>query len=336
MPLVTLDDYEAAARDCIAGPAWEYINSGAGDEHTLQRNRAAFAEIELDPRVLVDVRSRDTRVSLLGHDLPHPIMLAPVAGHALAHPEGEVATARGARRSGCAMVLSSYTTTPVELVAAESPSPLWFQLYMQERGFTRDLIARVVDAGCSALCVTVDTPVLGARDRLLRSGFSFPVELPYRSVAPGDNGCTWEDIAWIREVAGVPVLLKGVLHPDDAERAVSEGADGIIVSNHGGRNLDTLPATIDALPRIADRVSGRVPVLMDGGIRRGTDVLKAIARGADAVLIGRPYVYGLAVKGDEGVAAVVSILRQELEMAMALVGRARIADVDRSVIFRRD
>lgn len=330
--LVTLDDYECAAKSCMPAPAWEYIHSGAADEHTLRWNREAYDKIRLSPRVLNDVHRIDTRLEVLGHDLAHPILLAPVAAHSIAHAQGEVATAHGARAAKAGMVLSSYTSKRVEDVAATGVSPLWFQLYMQERTMTRALIADVVAAGSTALCVTVDTPTLGARDRLLRSGFVYP-DLPYRIVQPGDNPCTWDDIGWIRDAASVPVILKGILHPDDAELAVKAGAAGIVVSNHGGRNLDTVPATIDVLPRIVERVAGRVPIFVDGGIRRGTDVLKALALGAKAVLIGRPQVYGLAVAGAEGVAAVIEILRKELEMAMALTGRTSVTAIDRSVIW---
>ena len=329
---VTLDDYEAAARTRVPAAAWEYIHSGAADEHTLRWNRERFASIRLSPRMLNDVRTVDTRVRLPGCELAHPILLAPVAAHSIAHPEGEVATARGARAAGAGMVLSSYTTRTVEEVAATGVSPLWFQLYIQEQKATRTLVKRVVDGGCTALCVTVDTPRLGARDRLTRSGFGFP-ELPYRTTAPGDNPCTWDDIAWIRSAVNVPVILKGILHPDDAELAIAAGAHAIIVSNHGGRNLDTVPAAIDALPGVAERVAARIPVLMDGGVRRGTDVVKAIALGARAVLIGRPYVYGLATAGADGVADVIGILRRELEQALALLGRASLADLDRSVLW---
>lgn len=330
--LVTLDDYEAAAESRIARAAWEYIQSGAGDEHTLRWNREAFAKIRLSPRMLNDVSTVDTRVTVLGCDLAHPILLAPVAAQTLVHPEGEVAAARGARRAGAGVVLSSYTSTRVEDVVATGVSPLWFQLYIQEKEATRELVERVADAGCTALCVTVDTPRLGARDRLTRSGFAFP-PLPYRTNEPGNNACTWDDIAWIRATVSIPIVLKGILHPDDAELAIQAGASAIVVSNHGGRNLDTAPASIEALPRVTRQVRGRIPVLFDGGIRRGTDVLKAIALGATAVLIGRPYVYGLAVDGANGVAAVVGILRRELEQAMALAGRAALADVDQKVIW---
>jgi 4-hydroxymandelate oxidase len=330
--LVTLDDYEAAARDRIPAPAWEYIHSGAADEYTLKWNREAFSRILLSPRVLSESRPIDTRTRVLGYDLPHPILLAPVAAHSIAHPDGEIATAHGARAAHAGMVLSSYTSKRVEDVAAVGPAPLWFQLYIQERAATRELVDRVVASGCTALCVTVDTPTLGARDRMARSGFTYP-ELPYRSVQPGENACTWDDVAWIRESSKVPVLLKGILHPDDAELGIQAGAAGIIVSNHGARNLDTTPPTIDVLPRVVERVAGRVPVLLDGGIRRGTDVLKALALGAAAVMIGRPYIYGLAVGGADGVTAVVHILHRELEQAMALTGRTTLASVGRSTLW---
>jgi 4-hydroxymandelate oxidase len=328
MRLITLDDYEREARGTISPAAWEYIHSGAADEHTLRWNRDAYARIKLSPRVGRDVSAVDTRCELLGHQLAHPILLAPVA----AHPDGEIATADAARETKTGMVLSSYTSRPIEDVLKVRPDPLWFQLYLQERAATRELASRIAQLGFSALCLTIDTPTAGARDRQARAGFEFP-ELPYRTVEPGDNPCTWDDVAWIREAAPVPLVVKGILHPDDAESAIQAGAAAIIVSNHGGRNLDTVPATIEALSRVAERVAGRVPVLVDGGIRRGTDVLKALALGANAVLIGRPYVYGLAVGGAAGAAAVIEILRRELAQAMALTGRTTIAGIDRTVVW---
>ena len=335
MTLLTLDDYELAAREVISPAVWEYIHSGAADEHTLRWNREAFGRVRLSPRVLNDVHVLNTRVRVLAHDLAHPIVLAPVAANGLVHPDGEVAAARGAVAADAGMILSSYTSKRVEEVAAAAPRPFWFQLYMQERSATRELIARVVSAGCSALFLTVDTPTSGSRDRQTRSGFTFP-DLPYKTVQPGDNPCTWKDIDWIRKAANVPIVLKGILHPADAIRAIDEGAAGIVVSNHGARNLDTLPATLDALPVVSDRIRGRVPLFFDGGIRRGTDVLKALALGASAVLLGRPYVYGLAVGGADGVRDVIGVLRRELELAMALVGRAGISELDRSVIWSID
>lgn len=334
-PLVNVDDYEQAAHARIPAVAWEYIEGGAADGITVGWNREAYTKIRLLPRQLNDVSPVDTRVTLLGRELAHPILLAPIAAHTLAHRDGEVATARGARLSGAGMVLSTYTSVAIETVAAEAPPLLWFQLYVQERTFSEVLIRRAAAAGCTAICVTIDTPVGGVRYRQERAGFTFPPDLPYITTTVIEHPLTWKDLAWIKAASSLPVLLKGVLHPDDAERAIESGAAGIMVSNHGGRNLDTAPATIDALPAVVDRVRGRIPVLVDGGIRRGTDVLKALAYGANAVMIGRPYVHGLAVAGPEGVAAVVGILRRELELAMALTGKRTIKDIDRSVLMTR-
>ena len=331
-PLLSLEDYERAARERVDPVAWEYIDSGAADELTLRWNREAYREVRLVPRQLRDVSAIDMRVKLLGHELAHPILLAPTAWHRLAHPDGEIGTARGARAAGAGMVLSSYSTIPVEQVAVERPSLFWFQVYVQDRSYTMDLIRRAVAAGASAIAVTVDTPVSGPRNRQNRSGFAFPPTLPHISGVRAEHPVIWKDLEWIQQTAGVPILLKGILHPDDADAAVKSGAAGIMVSNHGGRNLDTAVATIEALPRITERVHGRIPVIVDGGIRRGTDVLKAFAYGAQAVMIGRPYVHGLAVNGAGGVEAVIGILRQELEVAMMLAGCPTLASIDRSIL----
>ena len=333
-PHICLADYEHAARACIDAVTWEYIESGAADELTLRANVEAWQRLRIVPRHLRNVPAVDTRCTLLGHALAHPVLLAPIACHGLVHADAELATARGARAAGAGMVLSSYATMPVEDVAHEAPPLFWFQLYVQDRDATTSVIRRAASAGCSAIVITIDTPVSGARDRQVRAGFEFPADLPHITGIPAaQHPLTWDDLGWIRETASLPLVLKGVLHPDDAELAVAAGADAIIVSNHGGRNLDTTPATIDALPRIVDRVAGRVPVLVDGGIRRGTDVLKALAHGADAVLIGRPYIHGLAVDGATGVQAVIDILRRELELAMMLCGYGAVADVDRTLFF---
>lgn len=330
--LLSLDEYEEAARTKVDPVSWEYIEGGAADEITVRWNREAYRDIKLVPRQLNDVSKIDTRLRLLGHDLAHPILLAPTACHKLAHAEGEIATAKGARDANAGMVLSSYSTVPVEQVAVVKPPLFWFQLYVQDRPYTVDLIKRAAAAGCSAMCVTIDTPIGGPRNRQERAGFKFPNGLPHISGNSIEHPLTWRDLQWIRGASSMPILLKGVLHPDDAERGIAEGAAGIMVSNHGGRNLDTAISTIEALPRIADRVRGRVPVIVDGGIRRGTDVLKALANGADAVMVGRPYVHGLAVAGAEGVTAVIGILRRELEMAMALTGKPTLASIDRSLL----
>ncbi|MGH9940632.1 MAG: alpha-hydroxy acid oxidase [Blastocatellia bacterium] len=352
---VNLFDFEPLARARISPMAWEYINGGAGDEVTLRWNRESFDRIRLRPRILVDVSQLDTRVKLFGRELPFPILLAPAAYHRIIHPEGELATAKGAGAAGATMIVSTMATASVEEIAAASARPLWFQLYVQpDRAFTRDLTQRAEAAGCQALVVTVDTPVVGLRNREMRIKFALPPgmdrpnlrglksaaattsHLPpedqiYSAIL--DPKLTWKEIEWLQSFSRTPVLLKGVLNPDDAERAVKMGVSGIIVSNHGARNLDTLPATIDVLPEVVARVAGRIPVLMDGGVRRGTDVLKAIALGASAVLIGRPYLYGLSAAGAEGVARVVGILRREFEMAMALTGRASVSDIDPSALW---
>ncbi len=350
---VNLFDFEPLARSRISPMAWEYISGGAGDEVTLRWNRDSFDRIKLRPRILVDVSRLDTRIKLFGRELPHPILLAPTAYQRLIHSEGELATVKGAGAAGATMVVSTMATTSVEEIAAVATSPLWFQLYVQpDRAFTRDLVQRAEAAGCQALVVTVDTPVVGLRNREMRIKFALPpgmdrpnlkgLKTSSTSHLPPENEIysavldpklTWKEIDWLRSLARTPVLLKGVLNPDDAELAVKAGVSGIIVSNHGARNLDTLPATIDVLPEVAARVAGRVPVLMDGGVRRGTDVLKALALGANAVLIGRPYLYGLGAAGAEGVTRVVNILRREFEMAMALTGRTSITGIDHSVLW---
>jgi 4-hydroxymandelate oxidase len=298
--------------------------------------------------VLEDVARVDTRVSLLGRELAFPILLAPTAYHRALHPDGELATAKGAGAAGATWVVSTATTTTLEEIGRTATAPLWFQLYVQpDRGVTRELVQRAEASGCQALCLTVDTPVLGARDRQVRARFALPpgVTAPYmtqlgagaQAVSDPRRGVavTWKDVEWLRSIARVPLLLKGILTADDAERGIAAGAQGIIVSNHGARNLDTLPATIEALPEVSDRIGGRVPILIDGGVRRGTDVLKAVALGATAVLIGRPYCYGLSVGGAAGVQRVVDILRTELEMALQLTGRRTLAELDRSVLWDR-
>ncbi len=352
--LADLTDYERAAPARMSAVAWAYISGGAADEHTLRWNHEAYARLRLRPRTLTDVSRIDPRATLFRRTHAFPVLLAPCAYHKLVHPEGEVATARGAAASGATLVVSTSATTTLEEVAAASAQPKWFQLYVQpDRDFTRELVRRAEAADYETLVVTVDTPVLGPRYREKRTPFAMPPGMERANLrglvtATGghrpseetiysamlDPKLTWKEITWLRSLTKRPFLLKGILTADDAARALDHGADGVIVSNHGGRNLDTLPATIDALPEVAARIAGRVPVLVDGGIRRGTDVLKAIALGANAVLIGRPYLHGLAVGGADGVARVVGILRREFEMAMALTGRRTLAEIDRSVLWQ--
>jgi 4-hydroxymandelate oxidase len=354
-PLASLSDYEKVAKTKMTPMAWEYVSGAAGDEITLAWNHDAYGDIKLRNKVLVDVSKIDTTTKLFGQDLAHPILISPTAYHKLVHRDGETATAQGAGSARAIMIVSSFATTKIEEIARAATGPLWFQLYVQpDREFTRELVARVHAAGVRALVLTVDTPVLGARNRETRIGFKLPDGVTRENLVGLDARVasathrppegqiysavleprlTWKDVEWLRSISKVPVLLKGILDADDAKHAVDSGASGIIVSNHGARNLDTVPATITALPRVADAVNGRFPVIVDGGVRRGTDVLKALALGASAVGIGRPCLYGLAVDGSAGVAHVVDILKTELEMAMALTGRTSIAAIDRSVIW---
>jgi 4-hydroxymandelate oxidase len=334
--LLSIYDYETLAEKRVAHGAWERIQGGAADELTLRWNKEAYQKIRLRPRVLVDVSKLDTRVRLFGQDFAYPIVLAPTGGQKLIHPEGELAVSRGAAAAGATLVISSSASLRVEDIARQAKGPVWFQLYVQrDRAFTKDLVQRAEASGCRALELTVDTPTNGARNREFRAQASMPVrELPN---LPGkdylDPTLSWKDVEWLRGFARTPLLLKGILTADDADIGVKSGAAGIVVSNHGGRNLDTAPATLDALPGVVERVAGRVPVLVDGGIRRGTDVLKALALGAVAVQIGRPYLYGLGVAGADGVQGVVEILRREFEMAMMLTGRPTLASIDKGVLW---
>ena len=349
---VNVSELEPLARARLTDHAYAYVAGGSGDEHTLRWNVDAWSRIRLAPRFLVDVGTIDTTLQLLGHDLAAPILLAPTAAHRLFHPEGELETVRGAAAAQTLYVQSTLATVGVSEVGAAATGPWWFQLYVQrDRGFTRDLLARAEDAGASALVLTVDLPVLGARDTDRRNSFGLPPGLVYENLVGLDAVAdelpperrvynphldptvTWADLDWVRSVARVPLLIKGLLRPDDAGRAVDHGVDGVVVSNHGARNLDTVPATADALPRVVEAVGGRVPVLVDGGIRRGTDVAKALMLGATAVLVGRPYVRGLAVHGAAGVTLVVDLLRTELEMAMALLGAPTLADLTDDLIW---
>jgi 4-hydroxymandelate oxidase len=334
--LLSIRDFEAEAETRAAPGAWARIQGGAADELTLRWNQEAWQHLRLRPRVLVDVSKLDTRLSLFGRELPFPILLAPTGAQALIHPNGDLEVADGAGAGHATLVISSSASLPIEQVARRATGPVWFQLYLQlDRAFTKDLVQRAEGAGCSAICVTVDSPTHGVRDREHRAKSQLP-DRPLPNFASKDYlnpALTWKDIEWLQSFAKIPILLKGILDADDAGLSVAAGVAGIIVSNHGGRNLDTAPPTADALPEIAERVAGRVPVIVDGGIRRGTDVLKALALGATAVEIGRPYLYGLSVAGAEGVARVIQILRHEFESAMMLTGRPNIASIDRSVLW---
>jgi len=337
---LALHEFEPEARQRLPRAVYEYVVGGAGEEHSIRANEESYQRIFLRPRVLRSAGPADLGQELFGRPLPAPVLLAPAAYQRLMHPEGELGAVQGAIRHGVPFVLSSNGTVSIEEIMAVPGVRCWFQIYVQgDRGFTRDSIARVEAAGCEAVCVTVDTPVLGMRPRQLRAGFNIPAEVPLPHAArlraasdPGRHSAlTWRDVDWLRSVVKSKLLLKGILHPADAELAIRAGVDGIMVSNHGGRNLDTVIPTIEALPDIAQQVAGRVPLLVDGGIRRGTDALKALVRGANAVLIGRPYLYALAVGGADGVARCLSLLIEELRLAMALVGAASLRELNREV-----
>ncbi|WP_073104166.1 alpha-hydroxy acid oxidase [Pollutimonas bauzanensis] len=352
--IAAVADYEAFARERMSAAAWAYISGAAADELTLAENSAAFRRLRLRQRVLADLDGANTRLELFGDAFEYPIFLAPVAYQKLAHPEGELAAALGASAMRAGMVVSTQASVALEDIAAMASAPLWFQLYLQpDRGFTQELVNRAESAGYRALVLTVDAPVNGVRNREQRAGFVLPAgvdavnlrgmrPLPAYTAQAGASALfggpllagapTWADVRWLIQLARLPVLLKGITTAEDAQRAVDCGAAGIIVSNHGGRTLDTVPATIEALPAVAQAVDGRVPVLLDGGIRRGTDIFKALALGAAATLVGRPYVYGLAAAGAPGVAHVLHMLRTELEVAMALTGRRTLKDIDASAI----
>ena len=336
--IINLYDFEKMAEEKMTKMAYEYVASGAADEFTVHWNRQALDTLKLNHSVLNDVSKIDTSVTLFGQKLAYPILIAPTAFHKMMHPEGELATAKGAGKAKATYVVSSFTTTPLEEIKKAATEPLWFQLYVRDdKEFTKNLVQKAESLGFRALCITVDTPVSGARNRQARVHF----KLPDGIVAPYTNGAlnqklplTWKEMEWLISFAKIPVLLKGILNPDDAEKAIKIGASGIIVSNHSGRNLDTVPATIEVLPRIVERVDKRLPILMDGGIRRGTDVLKAIALGANAVLVGKPICFALAAGGAEGVTKTLDILKSEFETAMALTGRASIASIDQSLIWK--
>ena len=352
---MNLAELQQLASQQLPQAAWDYYESGADDELTLRRNREAYQALSLHYRVLVDVSTRKLSTTLLGQEISMPIAVAPTAFHRLAHADGELASVRAAGDAGTLFVLSTLSNTSVEAVAEAARGPLWFQLYVyKDRGATRDLVRRVEAAGCRALVLTVDAPMLGRRERDVRNSFALPPEFrvenlqatPYGNVerVRGESGLasyfasmldpslTFQDLTWLRSITKLPVIVKGIVRPDDARRAVDAGAAAIIVSNHGGRQLDTSPATIEVLGPITDAVSGDAEVYVDGGVRRGTDVIKALALGARAVFIGRPVLWGLTVDGREGVSAVLQTLRRELDLAMALCGCASVADITEDLL----
>lgn len=351
-----VEDYQRLAHDRLPADVWDFIDGGGGGERTLVANRDAFDRVRLRPQVLVDVSERDTATTLFGLPLAAPIGVAPTAYHQLVHPDAEVGTAAGAGKAGALYVVGMFASRTFEDIAAAASGPLWLQLYWLRR---RDVLASLLDragaAGYAAVVLTVDAPVIGRRLRDLRHGFAVDPAVTAANLDPAlmasthrrrpgesalathaaeafDPTLTWTDLAWLREHTTLPILLKGILTAPDAIRAVASGVDGIIVSNHGGRQLDGVPASLPALVEVVDAVRGRCPVLVDGGIRTGTDIFAALALGASAVLLGRPVLWALSVDGGAGVASLLGLLRDELSHTMALAGRPRLADVDRSAV----
>jgi 4-hydroxymandelate oxidase len=347
--LLNLHAFEDAAARSLPTLAWDYYRSGAWGESTVRWNREAWESIRIWHRVCRDVSERRTTTNRFGATWPMPLLLAPTALHRMAHPDGELATARAASATETPMILSSFSSTSVEEVAATTKAPLWMQLYLgRDRDFVIALAERARVAGCSALVLTVDTPVWGTRERDIHNQWRLPHSMevvnlmrPNHAGPTGHTGVgigealgwtidarmTWADVAWLAERTPLPVFVKGLCRPDDARAAIDHGARGIIVSNHGGRQLDGAPPTAESLPFVADAIDRRVPIIVDGGIRRGADILRAIALGADAVAIGRPVLWGLAVGGSAGVERVIALLRTEFDLAMALAGCATVAEI---------
>jgi len=342
---LSLVELEIAARHRMDPVLYDYFAGGADDELTARANETVLVGLRLLPRVLRAGGAPRLDLTLLGTPASLPVLLAPTAFHRLVHRDGEAATARAAAAAGAIMIVSMASTVAIEDVAAAGGA-LWFQLYVQsDRGFTESIVRRAEAAGCRALVVTVDSPVFGRHIRDLRNDFTdLPPGMRCENLRDDEGrvrdiefaaGLGWPDVEWLRSVTTLPVVLKGVLHPADARLAVEHGAAAVMVSNHGGRQLDTAATTIDALPAVADAVAGRVPVLLDGGVRRGTDVVKACALGAAAVAVGRPVVWGLAVDGEAGVGWVLATLRAELSRALALCGADTVADLTPDLVVTR-
>lgn len=378
--MLTVADVRRRAKRRLPRAIFDFVDGGAEDERTLRWNQTGFADLEFRPRVLVDVSRRDQATTVLGQHVALPILLGPAGLARLVHPQGEVAAARAAGRAGTAFGLSTGSSTTIEDVAAAADGPLWFQLYLwRDREVIEGLMSRAEASGYDVLCLTVDVPMVGQRERDLRNGMRIPPRITVSSAldaarrirwvrdfllqrsitfenflgiegAASDSAtdlgsfvnrdmvnpaASWEDLAWVRDRWPGKLVVKGILTDEDARRAVDTGADGVVVSNHGGRQLDSAPATISVLPEIADAVGDRAEVFLDGGVRRGSDVVKAVALGARAVLLGRPWFYGLAADGEAGVLSVLEILKAEVDRTLALVGRPTLADLDPTVVRRR-
>jgi 4-hydroxymandelate oxidase len=356
MDPINLDDYERLARERLSQTVFDYYVGGAGDELTVRENRLAWQQLRLRPRVLVDVGTRELGTTVLGQPISFPVLTAPCAFNALAHADGELAVARAATAAGIVQVVSTAGTYSLEDVAAAAPNGArWFQLYCyRDRDVTAGLVERAVKAGYRALCLTVDAPLVGRRERDARNRFGLPPGMTWKNLESvgldrmevreegsalvqyiseiWDPALTWEAIDWLASLSPLPLVIKGILTADDARRAVDHGAAAIVVSNHGGRQLDGTLTSGEALLEVVDAVGDRTEILVDGGIRRGTDVLKALALGARAVLIGRPYLWALAVGGQADVEHMLALLRDELDLDMALAGRPTIASIDRTLV----
>ncbi|GAA1970671.1 alpha-hydroxy acid oxidase [Kitasatospora viridis] len=357
--MLDIASYESAAQGVLTEQVWDFIQGGSGSESALAANRAALDRLRIRPRVLVDVSQCSTATTVLGAPLAAPLGVAPMAYHRLACPDGETATAEAAGKAGSLLTVSMFASRTLEDIAAAASGPLWLQLYwLRERQALVELAARAAAAGFQALVLTVDAPRVARRPRDVRSGFSVPgdiraVNLPAALMSSShrrtegasaiekhsreqfDSSITWADLAWLRERTGLPLILKGVLTAEDARLALAHGASGVVVSNHGGRQLDSAVASADALPEVVDAVAGRALVAVDGGIRHGGDLLKVLALGADLAMVGRPVFWGLAQGGATGAAEVLRLLTEELDEAMALSGCPRLTEITRALITSR-
>ena len=344
MKPLNLRDYEALAREVMHPAAWAYLAAGSDDETTHRENSAAFGRIRLLPRMLRGVGPAALRTEVLGTPVEAPIFVAPMGIHRLANEEGECATARAAGSVGTLMAVSTVSSRSLEEISASAGGPLWFQLYVyRSRPFAERLVRRAEAAGYRALVLTVDSPRWGRKERFMRVAQTLPPVMEQVGLDEEDPpeeefepaALTWEDVTWIRSLTDLPVVLKGILHPEDAVLAVEHGVAGIVVSNHGGRQLDGTPASVEALPAVVEAIGGRDEVYLDGGVRRGTDVLKALALGARAVFVGRPVLWGLAANGEAGARHVLEMLRDELEGAMRLAGQPAVTELDPDLVVRR-
>ena len=373
---INIDDLRRLAQRRLPRAVFDFADGGAEDEVTLRANRSDFSRLTFRPKILVDVSKRDQSTTILGQPVSSPLILAPTGLAGMLWPRGEIAAAKAAGKRNAIFTLSTLGACSIEAVAEQATGPLWFQLYvMKDREVTRSLVERAQAAGYKALCLTVDLPVLGQRERDMRNGSTIPPKITVRSVVdtlqhPGwlyrvwfgtkvtfenfvgssaelspdtgtlwkyvnslnDASVDWDDLAWFRSIWGGPLAIKGVMTAEDARRAVSMGVEAVIVSNHGGRQLDSLPSAIEMLPEIVDAVGDRAEVILDGGVRRGTDVVKALALGAKACMIGRPMLFGLGAAGESGVERALEILETEIDRTLALLGRPTLADLDRTAV----